>query len=108
MKKVKDIVYKVLCKPLLLHSFYKYGIPYCYLSRTIVIDGKSIYCIVWYFNSNGAERGKVKYTLKNQELKRNYSNQRYLGHKMSIYFSYRQLFRLFQKNKLRKANANIA
>ena len=90
---MKLLLYKILCFPLRLSSFFKYGVPYAYLSRN-----KNKYDVVWYFNNNGIEKPKSAYFNSKKKLKKyNYSNQKFLGFKLSLKLSYIQIFKLFIK-----------
>lgn len=93
-------VYKTLCLPLKLCSFFKHGIPYTYLIRSKDDKGEFHYHIGWYFNNEGCEKGKVGYFDKKKELKHyNYSNQKFVGYKLSLKLSYRQMFRWWFRSK---------
>jgi hypothetical protein len=91
--------YKILISPLKLSSFFKHGVPFTYLRRIKKEDKGFIYELGWYFNNNGCEKEKVGYFNKNKELVHyNYSNQRYLGHQLSLKLSYKQFFKSIFKS----------
>jgi hypothetical protein len=78
-------IYKILIFPLTFTEFFKYGIPYCYLTRNV----EAPYYICWYFNNEGGNISKVK--------GKNYSSAKFLGYKLSLYCSYRQFFKRYIK-----------
>ena len=70
--------------PLKFNKFFKYGVPYAYLYRSLNEKTKShTYEVIWYFNSNGAQRDNIADC--------NYSSSKYLGDVLSLKVSYIQL-----------------
>ena len=76
--------------PLSFTKFFKHGIPYAYLIRSINEKTNSHkYEIGWYFNSDGAQRDNIKGC--------NYSSSRYLGDILSLKVSYRQFYNALRR-----------
>lgn len=84
-----DVLYKILIYPLKFHKFFKYGTPYVYLNRYTEKDSNKIYYnLCWYFNTKNKRPNKYN---------KNYSNQKYLGNRLSLLQSYKQLLNLLIK-----------
>ena len=78
-------MYKILTYPLRFIKFFKYGTPYTYLLRKIE-DNVITFETIWYFNNNGVKQPNI--------LNKNYSNFKYLGNKLSLYYSYKQALKM--------------
>lgn len=83
------MIYKILTYLLRFTKFFKYGTPYAYLLRSIENDIITFH-LIWYFNNNGAKQTNV--------LNKNYSDCKYLGNKLSLYYSYKHALKILTIN----------
>lgn len=82
-------MYKILVLPLRIFSFFKYGVPYAYMRRTTKTKNNTeyyIYEIIWYFNCKDP---KSKNSLNIHKK----NSTRYLGNKLSLKVSWKQLYK---------------